>query len=220
MKIRQIAYVVLLSGLTGCFGYWLHGQSEESGSFAAAKSLPQLEYLIVPESFSRVENTRKTLEGLCARLRLEVQGRLWMQKRAPAQPGASREVSKTSLEGIIRDLEREIKEFAGTDEELYLVEDLFCVLKRAERFDRWVDLYLKALYEHPMHPVVARFAREAVSMGKAAGRQNEVLSGLTHLGAIPCDFEGKAKVSAVLVDANRRNQLAGDGVGVRPTVIN
>jgi hypothetical protein len=208
MKLSQWIGILVVAVSTACAGYWLRGHADNSVTFLAAQSLPQLDYVVVPESYSRIENTRQTLQGLCSSLRLEVESRLCEQGRLRLQPGGSRAAFDTQVNRIIRDLEDGMKEFQGTDQQLYVAEDLLCVLKREKQFNRWVELYLQALYEHPMHPIVARFAAEAVNIGKLASREDEVVAGLTHLSTIPMDFQGKAKVDAALVGARASNPLA------------
>jgi len=208
MKLSQWIGMFLIAVSSACVGFWLRGHAENSGTFLAAKSLPQLDYVVVPESFSRIENTRQTLQGLCSRLRLEVETRLCEQGRLQLQPGASSQAMGAQASRIIRDLEDGMKEFEGTDQQLYVAEDLLSVLKREGRFRRWVELYLQAVYEHPMHPIVARFDSEAINIGKLAGREQDVISGLTHLSSIPLDFQGKAKIEGALIGAKSSNHLA------------
>jgi len=209
MKLNQSIGMFLIAVSSACVGFWARGHAENSGTFLAAKSLPQLDYVVVPESFSRIENTRQTLQGLCSRLRLEVETRLCEQGRLQLQPGVSSQVIGAQASRIIRDLEDGMKEFEGTDQQLYVAEDLLSVLKRQGRSSRWVELYLQAVYEHPMHPVVARFASEAINIGKLAGREEDVIFGLEHLNNIPVEFQGKAKIEAALIGAKSSNHLAG-----------
>ena len=160
-----------------------------------------------PESFSRIENAKKILEGLCVRLRVELQGRRVADRLSVARNTTSAQEAKPHLESSIRDLERGMLEFQGTEQELDIAEDLLRVLKQAGRLDRWIEVNLKALYEHPMHPVVASFAKEAIAHGRAVGREEDVVAGLRHLIAIPLDFEGKESVKAALFDGKPANGL-------------
>ena len=208
MKLSQCIGIFLISVTAAFGGYWLRGHGENSGTFLAAKSLPQLDYVVVPDSFSRIENARQDLEGLCARLRLEIETRLCEQRRVELQAGVSSAAQTARLDRIIRDLEDGMNEFEGTDQKLYVAEDLLCVLKREEHYNRWVEVYLRALYEHPMHPLVSRFAAEAITMGKQTGRESDVLSALTHLSSIPLDFQGKEKIEAALLGARGSSPLA------------
>ena len=208
MKLSQCIGIFLISVTAAFGGYWLGGHVQNSGTFLAAKSLPQLDYVVVPDSFSRIENARQDLEGLCARLRLEIETRLCEQRRVQLQAGVSSAAQTARLDRIIRDLEDGMNEFEGTDQKLYVAEDLLCVLKREEHYNRWVEVYLRALYEHPMHPLVSRFAAEAITMGKQTGRESDVLSALTHLSSIPLDFQGKEKIEAALLGARGSRPLA------------
>jgi hypothetical protein len=206
MKVSHLACTALLCALAGCLGYLLQSQSDLSESFSGAKSIPQLYDLIVHNSFSIIQNTREDLESMCVRLKLEAEVRL-EQARLPIQPRVSGAVPEALLAGIIRDLQSEMHDFEGTDEELDLAEDLLRALKQAEQTDRWVDVYLKALYEHPTHRIVALFADQALLIGKEAGREEEVIAGLTHVSSIPRNFQGKDKVEAVLMEADTRRQV-------------
>jgi hypothetical protein len=217
MKISHLACTALLCASTGCFGYWLHGQSVGAASLAEAKSVPQLDDLIVHDSFSLIENTKTDLEGLCRRIRLDVEGRLVRQDRLWVQSGASGPVPEAQLDSIIHDLENGMNEFQGTDEELSLAEDLLRTFKMADQTDRWLEVYLKALYEHPTHPIVDLFAEQAIPMGKAAGREEEVIAGLMHVSRIPLNFQGKDKVEAVLLKVRTGHQLARADVALAPT---
>jgi hypothetical protein len=214
MSIRRFVCVVLLGVSAGCIGYLLRGVSEGSASARAATALPQVDDLVVHESFSRIENTKEDLRALCTRLQMEMELRLVEFTRLRAQDGVSAAVPKARLEGIIQDLESEVNEFEGTDQELDLAEDLLRVLKTAERSDLWVKLYLKALYEHPTHRIVDLFADQAIPMGRLAGREDEVVAGLKHLVSIPLNFRAKDKVETILAKTSMRNDFAGaDDVG-------
>ncbi len=183
---------------SGWGGYWLRGYQVEAASVLPVGSLPRLEYLSSPESFSRIVNTRSALEALCVRVRLEAEHRL--VKIAPgsnsAPPAASLE-----LAALISELQRGVNEFEGPDQALALAQDLLMALKTANRFDLWTDLYLKALYEHPTNALVARFATDAVEMARKAGREKDVLSGFSHVDEIPFEFGGKDRIRAALFRA-------------------
>jgi hypothetical protein len=214
MKISQAVCVLLVSVSAGCVGYWLRGQAEGAGTFLAAKAMPQLDYVAEPDSFSRIENARGSLEALCARLRLEIETRLFEEGRLSLQARVSTRMQEARLERIVRDLEDGMNEFDGTDQKIYIAEDLLSVLKREERFNRWVEVYLAALYEHPTHPVISYLAGEAVRIGKLAGREDQVVAALTHVSGIPWDFQGKDKIDAALAGSRAPGRLA--GVEIRP----
>lgn len=166
-----------------------------------------MEYFTPPESFSTIENAKRNLEGLCVRFRVELQGRRVAERLSVPRNATLAQESEPHPEGAIRDLERGMLEFQGTEQELAIAEDLLRVLKQAGRFDRWIEVYLKALYEHPMNRVVASLAKEAISHGRAVGRERDVVAGLRHLIAIPLDFAGKEAVEAALIDGKPGNGL-------------
>lgn len=200
MKTAPLIWAIMLILTAGGAGYWLGAERAGEVSVLAARAIPPLDYLTRPESFSRITNTRNSLQGLCLRFLLQVENNRSADRLPVGRWAASREISEPHLESAIRDLERARQEFAGTEQELYCAQDLLRALKAAGRFDRWIEVYLKGLYEHPTHPVVARFAKDAIAFGMAAKREEDVLAGLRHLRAIPLDFEGKATVEAILTE--------------------
>ena len=70
-QIRQAgpfigAVILILIGGEG--GYWLGAQRRGEVSLAEVASIPSLDYLIGPESFSKIKNARNCLQGLCTQL--------------------------------------------------------------------------------------------------------------------------------------------------------
>jgi hypothetical protein len=96
-------------------------------------------------------------------------------------------------------LEKGVVEFGGSGQELVLVGDLLRDLKSAELLDRWIEVYLKVAYDHRTATLVSDFAEDAVLISKARGREHDVLQALRHVNAIPLDFEGKHRISTVLL---------------------
>ena len=199
VKAGPLLWAVVLILTAGGAGYWLRAQRTGEVAVLAARAVPSLDYLIGPESFSRIKNTRNTLEGLCAQLVLQVKNRQFSADHLIAAKGGPLwRTSRPHLEAAIRDLERGMQEFEGTQQESEIAERLFFDLRKAGRFDRCVEVYLKTLYEHPTQPFVARFAKDAVAAARSAGREEEVLAGLRHWIAIPLDMAGKGAVEAML----------------------
>src|SRR5262245_22875266 len=133
VKTCNLMWAVILCLASGWTGYWLHDQRADAASvLGAAGTIPPLDYLVGPESFSKIENTRDRLEALCIRLRLEVQSRLLAKDESPTL-----RTSGSRLEATIRDLEQGMREFEGTEQEQELAGDLLPALKEAGRFDRW-----------------------------------------------------------------------------------
>jgi len=212
VKPAPLMWAVMLSLAAGGTGYWLRERRAGPDLLLPISAMPPLEYLMPPDSFSRIENTKILLDGLCVRLRLGVQSRAlagWFAGRGRAAAGQE---SDASWDGAIRDLERGMREFEGTQQELDCAQELFRDLKIAGRSERCVEVYLKALYEHPTHPFVARSAAEAIRLGQSVGREGDVIAGLNHLLAIPLAFQGKETVNTVLGKAKADQALTQAGV--------
>jgi len=162
-----------------------------------------LDYLANPDSFSRVQNTINALEALCRQRRLQAEAKLVTLERFPASAVLQRE---RQVDDILTSLQRGTTEFAGTEQEMEMTGELLNVLKSQRKYREWIDVYMRAVYERPMHPLVARCATDAVSFANLTGQEEEVLVGLRHAAAIPLGFRGKAQIAAVVA-------------GVPPTVV-
>jgi len=200
--VKHVLWALLLTGGAGWAGYHVHPYGD-AGLSLPAGALPPMECLAEPESFSRVENTKSSLESLCLRLRLEAETMLASATQDPS-PLAQR---GQSLDTVIHQLETEMHEFEGTDQELQLAQDLFVAYKCADHLNRWIDLYLRVAYEHPMHPLPVHLAKDALALGNSLGRQEEIIQVLSHLSAIPLDFDGKDKLTEVLTRAKTHGEV-------------
>jgi hypothetical protein len=203
-EISKLAGIIVaaLGGLG--IGYHFGAQHEEPSSLFAAAA--PLNYYFSELSFSEVENTKASLDGLCQRFRTEIWVKRLADQKSCATVTGREPRSEPHIKETIANLERGINEFAGTSQQVEVAQDLLLTLRRAKEFDRWVQVYLTALYEQPTHRVVARFAREALEVAKLCGREQEVLIGLGHVEEIPVDFEGKLQIQAALQD--RKGSLA------------
>ena len=108
--------------------------------------------------------------------------------RFPRRPwsGSSQEAAMV-LEHGIDVAKAAVREFEGTEQQLYVMQDLLQLLDRGGRFELWTEFYLKALHEHPTHSVVCRFAHEAVRISKLAGQQKQSPRG----PAVRCRLSGR-----------------------------
>jgi hypothetical protein len=199
---KHLTWALLLTLGAGWTGYRVH-QTKEAHASLPAGAVPSIECLAGPESFSRVDNAKNTLEALCLRLRLKAQNELVAIMQEPSASSQRRQ----ALEPLIRQLEAGMHDFEGTEQELEFAQDLFVAYNCTAQFERWIDLYLMVSYRHPMHPVPLRLAHQALALGRQAGRLQDVLQALRHVNAIPFDFEGKDKVAAVLNRADIQREL-------------
>jgi hypothetical protein len=101
----------------------------------------------------------------------------------------------------IDEVQKGIEEFKGTEQEMYLVQELLMLLKRQKFSERWLDVYLATLYEHPTHPLIGRNAKHAIALSDALGRQQELTQAFDFLSRIPSDRPAKEKVQAALQNA-------------------
>lgn len=168
------------------------------GNYLPAESTPQLDYLANPDSFSRVQNTINSLEALCRQRCLQVEAKLVSLERFPALALPQRQ---RQVDAVLESLQRGMTEFAGTEQGMEMTGELLNVLKSQRKYSEWIDVYMRTVYERPMHPLVARCAADAVSFADLTGQKEEVLVALRHAAAIPLGFRGKAQIAAVLAGA-------------------
>ncbi len=199
LRVRQRTFVLLL--LVGAFGggYGMRSLHEDYTAPVAVDGVPPLEFFITRQSFSETENAKTALEAMCARFQAAVRARVLKGR----YENDRRDLSPDVLARAIRDLESGAKQFEGTGQELVLTADLLRDLRAAGRLERWIDVYLKTVYAHPMHPLAGDFASEAILVAKSVGREPEVIQALNHVGSIPLEFETRHRVAAVLSCTNR-----------------
>jgi len=76
-------------------------------------------------------------------------------------------------------------------------------------YDRWLDVYLDALYRNPTHEMVSALAEDAVVISQAAGREKELTTGLRHVLGVPLDFLAKSRIEQSLVRGCANTQVTG-----------
>jgi hypothetical protein len=167
----------------------------------SVNDMVQEEYLARPDSFSRVENTKNSLDALCTEVRYGLEQAIVDYERLARSGAASNGQAAVVLVGAIHDGEVAVREFEGTEEQLYIVQDLLRLLERAGRFEQWTQLYLKALYQYPTQHVVSDLAGKAVELSSQSGQAKQVLEALRYLAGLPVDFAGRAEVEAALSSA-------------------
>ncbi len=197
--------MLLLVAGTSATAYRL---GQKSGTTLVLKSgaVPPMDYVAEPESFSKVQNTKATLAALCVRWRLDAENQL-IAAEVPAN--ASLQAPQARIDNAIRSLQQGMREFEGTEQEFEMAQDLLVGFKKTGRLEEWTQLYLKVLYENPLHPLVLRLADEAMVIGQRIGREPEILAGLKHLGGIPLEFEGKRRLATIIASAESRHLASG-----------
>ncbi len=198
MELRSAIWLIALALVSGGAGYLLRAQKTDGSLVLSVKDAVQEEYLSAPDSYSRVENTKNALDALCAKLRIGIQDAELKYDLLASNGQSSSQEAAMVLERGIDAAEAAVREFEGTDQQLYLIQDLLQLLDRGGRFELWTEFYLKALHEHPTHSVVCRLAHEAVRVSKLAGQQEQVLEGLRYAAASPAEFTGRGEIQAAL----------------------
>jgi hypothetical protein len=198
MRTHLAVSFIVLSLVSGGAGYMLRAQKTDGSLVLSAKDVIQGDYLAPPDCYSRVKNTINSLDGLCTRIRLGIQESAVVYDKLVRHGGAPSAQAALVLERATREAETALRDFEGTDQQLYILQDLLHLLERAGQFDRWNQLYVGAVYEHPTHPVVSRLARQAISISKQVGEQKQVLDALRSLATLPGEFGCKDQVEATL----------------------
>lgn len=205
MNWAQIALTVLAPVVAGCVGYLAGATREPAVSHLPADATVALEYLVSSESFSEIEQARSVLDALANRY--VVQARMLIARASSAGQNAHENRPPTAnrpVRAAIAALEEAIAEFDGTGQELQLLPTLLNALKRERLHDRWIEVYLNALYHHPTHRVVGNLAEEALLLGWAVGREEEVIAALRHVSAIPLRFVSGSPVECDLASQNTK----------------
>lgn len=162
-----------------------------------SQGIPPLEYFSDTVTFSEVENARSTIEAEGRRFLMDIRSQY---SGAIATGAVARQPALVNWIGTI---EERLGEFGGTPQGDLIEEELLLVLGLAGDFDRWVDRYLRILYETPSKPAVVRRIPEAVRFAKLAGRESELAGAWGHLLASPGAFTGKEEL---------RSRLMADGI--------
>ncbi len=172
-------------------------RSGASGTLALQQRVP-FDVFWNQQSFSEVENTMAKLEALSAefltevRLRHDISASTW----PASQPAGGRSYSVDPAHAI-GEIQKGIEGFKGTEQELLLSRELLSLLKRQHLDERWLNVYLAILYAHPMDPLVASAAADAVMISTQIGRGDELARAFAFLNFIPLEFPGKERISTI-----------------------
>jgi len=194
--------IMLSLACGGAGGYLLRAHRTNGASVLSLKDVVREEYFAPPDSFSRITNTRNTLDALSERLGFGILDVVVAYRRLPKHTELERRKAEQLLEHAIQAAETGMQEFEGTEQQLEVVRSLLFALQEAGRFDRWTEVYLKVLHEHPTHPLVAHLANEAVKLSRLSGQQGRVLQALSNLNAFEPAFTGRAEIEAAISSAH------------------
>ncbi|MCI0540812.1 MAG: hypothetical protein L0Z50_36900 [Verrucomicrobiales bacterium] len=187
-----ICALVAFAPLSGVTGYLVHALRQDSSEMRVSRVIP-LDYFLETKSFSEIENTKALLEALAAHSISE------MRTRSAARGHVRTDGLAAPALAALRDVEKRIEEFSGTEQELLLVKEQLILLFQAGLHDRWLDVYLATLYEHPTHDLVGRCAQRAVTVAREIGREDALMAGFRHISSIPLEFNSKPIVQATVM---------------------
>jgi hypothetical protein len=198
MKTQAAISIILCALTSGGAGYLFRAQKTDGSVILSSKDVVQADYLVPPDSFSRVNNTKNALQGLSARLDAGIVDAVWAYDRLPKSSASEKRRAEQVLDRAIHSGVAVVHEFEGTAQQPVVAQGLLLALKKAGRFDRWTEVYLEMLFKHPTDPVVSRLADEALKISRRAGQEHRVLEALTYLSAFPAKFAGKPAIQAAL----------------------
>ncbi|NGO40484.1 hypothetical protein G4L39_13935 [Limisphaera ngatamarikiensis] len=166
--------------LAACVGFALGGLHEAPAPrevpLANAMLDPRLEW----HSFSEVDLARATLRMYADEYVRRAQQTIAETLRQRAENrDPTRATNQPSLQPVIELLEDALTEFQGTGLETEILRPLLFALKHEGRHQRWLDLYLQTLRQHPADPIVSDFLADAQDLARTTGRESELLDLLT-----------------------------------------
>jgi hypothetical protein len=202
MKTRVVISIILFSfAAGGAVGYLLRAQKTDGSLVVSAKDFITEEYLAAPDTFSRIKNTRNSLDSLSIRLGIGITDALAAYDRLPKTNEAERRKADEVLDRALHTAEAAMREFEGTQQQWVVATVFLEALRKAGRLDRWIEVYIETLYRCPTHPAVSNLANDAVKIGRLAGQELRVLEALRYVSASPAEFSGRAEVEAALDSA-------------------
>ncbi len=198
--------------LAGTLGYGLGSRQLVSSAATTSLSGTDLEHFLPPASFSEVENARGVLQASLDQILMQVRIAAQIERRPgfstgsnawtdPDRPTGSLlqiQSQSSGQDSIVKTLKEAIHEFRGTAQEWVLREELLWLQKAGPDREGWIEMYLEALYIHPTHSLVGRFASDALRIAKGTAMESRVVDAMHHVLAVPSDFTSKRAVEMAL----------------------
>lgn len=216
MRLKRLALLFLVSAVTGGVGYYIGVMRETSATNMPRGATVPLDYLVSSKSFSEVEDARAVLDALAVRYVENAQA-LMVREIMSRNPSFKIRLSSSErpMVAAIKMLDEALPEFRGTGVELRLLQPLLYALKQERLYDRWLDVYLDALYRHPTDQMVSSLTEEAVVISQAVSRERELSTGLRYVSGIPLNFSTKSRIKHSLVRVRANTRITGDNYECR-----
>lgn len=200
---------LLLAVAAGSVGYYLHAFRENSTTSLSVQRVAALDYYVSWESFSEVDEAKALLQAAATQIIQDLREQPGVGVfQVHTGPPSQKEEEERQLNRALTDLKERIEEFKGTEQELYLVQELLWILWREARHEDFVENYLRVLYQHPCHVLVGHFADKALLSSQGIGREQEIVKAFRHVTSIPLDFRARHQVRSVLNGNNLMAQIA------------
>jgi hypothetical protein len=191
IRLGRIAVGFVLALAAAAGGYWIRGTGSR-GSLALPISAPRTEEVFAETSFSEIHNTKALLGELSERFVAETEEQLIVDHRQAGWP------LTPTFPRLLQRLDWGRAAFSGTPQEMYLTREFLRLLKFEAQHDRWLQVYLGAVYRHPTQVEIAQLSADAIRAARSCGRENDLIEAYRHVCAIPFDFESKERVREAL----------------------
>lgn len=195
----RIAWPVFASGclaLAGAAGYFLGAILPSQSLILSGRSSVPLEYYVLEESFSEIENAKARLSALRCQFLTELRARHDTAVMASEPTGLAKAAYGLHPEAALQEIESGIAEFKDTPEEAALARELLLVLRWTGAHGRWLDVYLGFLYAHPTDPIIGSLAKDAIEISRAVQREKELCDAFQWIVRNPLEFPAKQRVLA------------------------
>lgn len=197
MKTNVAITMILLALAVGCAGGYFAANKTE-----ASRTQSNLEMLAGPDTFSRVKNTKNMLDALSRRAKISIMDAVLSYRQLPKNTDVEKRRAEENLGRIIRAAESTMQEFDGTEQQAVVAQALLVALQEARRYDRWTEVYLQTLYEHPACPVIFTSAPHAIRFSESVGQEARVMEALRSLNGSPLDAMKKVLIQEALKSAS------------------
>lgn len=181
-------------GLAAFAGYEF--SRSESNCSLGKYCIPATEYFVSEQTFSEIGTARLALNATANRVLSEIRSRIVQTASSDGR------TNDKSFQKSIRELEQAISELKDTPEELLLTNDLLVLLRREEKYEEWLTVYLRNLYSHPTAELIAGNARIAMEIAARAGRQEDLSNELNRIARLPIEFSARDRLLSAVTEVH------------------
>lgn len=174
IRYRRIARIIGIGLVTFLAGV-IFQDGWDADLVLPVHSMPPLETFMAERSFSETQNAKATLQALATVFLTEFRTRYWSGHRPSGAVLRTHDpIQPLSADEAVRELQTALREFEGTQQEILILSELLRVLRKEERFEAWLDIYLQSLYRYPTGRFVQDWAAEARSISECLDRADQL----------------------------------------------